>query len=91
MNKDKINPKVLSGEDLFHYFTTDHPDEDYRSMIWLLPSAVSTMEEVYQLLDRALKEDRIFVAIYPGVEESPVDTKDLEYIGPIEDGALYLK
>lgn len=93
MNKNEIDPKELSGEALFWYFTEneDYHDEDYSSIVKLLPMATAwDFEEVYKILEECVKEDKKLVAVYPGVDESPVDANKLKYIGEIYDGALYI-
>lgn len=86
---NKIDYTRLSGEDLFYYFTNDHPDKDYSSIISMLPIALLDIESVYKVLERSVKENKIFVAVYPGQEET--DTSKMEYVGSISDGELYLK
>lgn len=84
----KIDLTKLKGEDLLHYFTTDHPDEEYRSVVGLLPYVVE-FDKACKLLERSVREGKTFVAVYPGIED--VDTSGMEYIGEIIDGGLYLK
>lgn len=81
--------KHLKGESLFYYFTQDHPDKDYSSVVALLPVATCwDMEKAYKLLERSITENRQFIAVYPGIEDT--DTSRMECIGEIIDGALYL-
>ena len=40
----------LKGEDLFWYFTNDYPDEDYSSVVQLLPYATMDLEKAYEIL-----------------------------------------
>lgn len=42
---NRIDYKKLKGEDLFYYFTTDHPDKDYSSVVSLLPYALMDMDD----------------------------------------------
>ncbi|MPM43990.1 hypothetical protein SDC9_90668 [bioreactor metagenome] len=77
----------LRGEDLFYYFTHDHPDEEYRSIVALLPYALMDIEKAYNLLERYVNENKTLIAIYPGIKN--VDTSGMEYIGNIMDGGLY--
>ncbi|NDW11972.1 hypothetical protein D0T50_03590 [Bacteroides sp. 214] len=93
---EKVNKSdytKLSGEALFYYFTTDHPDKEYSSIISLLPIAIGDIKKVYNLLEQSVKENKVFVAVYPGVPElmKGIDISKMEYIGSIIDGALYLK
>lgn len=85
----EIDYKKLKGEALFHYFTHDHTDKEYRSVVSLLPYAVSDFNKAIILLEKAVREDRQFIAIYPGIEKT--DTSEMEYVGSIPDGELYMK
>lgn len=82
----KIDYTRLEGEDLFYYFTHDHPDEDYRSVVALLIYAVN---EPYAFLEKCVKDGKTLVPVYPGIEK--VDTVGMKYVGEIPDGALYMK
>ncbi len=85
----KIDYTKLKGEDLFYYFTHDHPDEDYRSIVALLPYALMNIEKAYRLLERSITENKTLIPVYPGIEK--VDTTGMEYVGEIPDGMLYMK
>lgn len=82
----KIDYTKLKGEDLFNYFTTDYPDEEYRSIVALLIYAVN---DPYAFLEKCVKEGKTLVAVYPGIEK--IDTSKMEYVGEIPDGMLFLK
>jgi len=84
-----IDYKKLKGEDLFYYFTVDHPDKEYSSIVSLLPYAVMDLDKAFALLERSVRENKRFIAVYPGIED--VDTSKMEYIGDIMDGGLYLQ
>lgn len=86
----EIDYKKMKGEDLFHYFTTDHPDKDYASIIQLLPYAIMDAAEGFRILERAVKKGKEFIIVYPGIE-SKIDTSKMEYVGSVPDGLLYLK
>lgn len=83
-----INPKDLSGEALFFYMTNEHPDKDYASIVELLPLACGDINKAYTILEESVKEDKTLVAVYPG--EGETDTSDLDLIGEIIDGSLYI-
>ena len=85
----KIDYTKLKGEDLFYYFTNDHPDEDYRSVVSLLPYATMDLNKAFSILEKCVKENKTLIAVYPGIEK--VDTTDMEYVGEIHDGMLYIK
>lgn len=85
----KIDYTKLKGEDLFYYFTHDHPDEDYRSVVSLLPYAAMDLNKAFSMLEKCVKENKTLIAVYPGIEK--VDTADMEYVGEIPDGMLYVK
>ena len=84
-----IDYKNLKGKDLFLYMTTMIEDKDYASIISLLPYATMDIDKCYSILEYAIKENKTFVTIYPGLGE--IATKDMQLIGSIEDGELYLK
>ena len=79
----------LKGEDLFWYFTNDYPDEDYSSVVQLLPYATMDIEKAYEILERIVREGKKLVAVYPFLEET--DTSKMEYVGSIMDGGLYIE
>lgn len=85
----KIDYKKLKGEDLFYYFTTDHPDKEYSSVVGLLQYAFDNPKDAFALLERCIQEDKVLFAVYPGEEKT--DTSGLEYVGSIPDGSLYIK
>jgi nanoRNase/pAp phosphatase (c-di-AMP/oligoRNAs hydrolase) len=79
----------LRGEDLFYYFTHEHPDKDYASVVELLPYALLwDMEKAYSVLERVVKENKTLVAVYPAFGN--IDTSGMEYVGDILDGGLYI-
>lgn len=82
----KIDYTKLKGEDLFYYFTHDHPDEDYRSVVALL---VYASNEPHAFLEKCVKENKTLIPVYPGIEK--IDTAGMEYVGEIPDGMLYMK
>lgn len=84
-----INYRLLKGKDLFSYFLQDHPDKEYASIVALLPVATLwDLDKAFKLLERSLDENKQFIAVYPGIAE--VNTTGMEFIGEIQDGALYL-
>ncbi|MDR0661214.1 MAG: hypothetical protein LBG19_10565 [Prevotellaceae bacterium] len=85
----KIDYKKLKGEALFYYFTTDHPDKDYSSIVSMLPYATMDLDKAYSILERCIRENKILIAVYPGEEKT--DTSGMEYVGSIHDGGLYIK
>lgn len=87
---EKIDYKTLKGEDLYTYFLTDHPDREYGRTVALLPVATGwDSAKAFNILERSVAEDKQLVAIYESYDGN-IDTSDMEYIGPIDDGALYL-
>ena len=85
----KIDINKLKGEDLFWYFTKDYPDDDYSSLVKLLPYATMDFEKAYEILERIVREGKKLVAVYPLLEET--DTSKMEFVGSIEDGGLYIE
>lgn len=80
----------LSGEDLFYYFEHDHPDKDYSSVVALLPYALMDQQKAFDTIKRIVDENKILVAVYPGVAGQDPNISDMEYVGSIQDGALYI-
>jgi hypothetical protein len=89
MRSKKIDKSKLSGIDLFHYYTTDHEDKEYASVIELLPIACGSMEKAIEVLVECEKGNKKLVAFYP--EFSNEDVSEMRYIGEITDGAIYVK
>ncbi len=91
MIKAKIQrntPHKLTGEALYAYLADRSRDADYAGVVGLLPFAVESIEAAYEILERSVKEGRKLRAVYPAYEKEP--PASWEYIGGIEDGALYL-
>ena len=89
---NKIDYKKLKGKALWDYFTQGHPDDDYRSVVGLLPYAMMECDEsekVYSLLERCVRDDLELFASYPMFDET--DVSEMEWVGGIMDGGLYLK
>jgi hypothetical protein len=86
---NKIDFTKLQGEDLFYYFTNDHYDKDYSSIIAMLPYAVKEKDKALALLERVIRENKTFVVVYPGEEKT--DTSQMEYVGQVSDGIMYIK
>lgn len=84
----EIDVHTLKGEDLYYYMTRVHPDWAVRSMVSLLSYAVMDSDKMHSILERMVASGKSLVAIYPGLGEKP--TPDMEYLGSIPDGALYL-
>ena len=84
-----VDISKLNGESLFWYFTNDYPDENYSSVVQLLPYAAMDLEKAYEILERIVREGKKLVAVYPGIEET--DTSKMEYIGDIMDGGLFIE
>lgn len=89
MKTNKINPKELTGEALFYYMTNDYPDKDYSSIVEMLPLAVGDINKAYDILERSVQENKALSVVYPSNDEQA--TADMEYIGDVMDGMLYLK
>lgn len=82
--------KTLKGEALFEYMTTQYNDEEYRSIVEMLPYALNhQLNEAYKLLEKTIEEDLTLVVIYPSEGESA--QKNWQFIGDVIDGAMYLK
>lgn len=82
--------KTLRGEVLYDYMTLFYDDDDYRKIIELLPIALAgDMHKVYDVLERSIKDNMRFTAVYLSQGDTPQENWEL--IGSIIDGALYLK
>jgi len=82
----QLNPKKLSGEDLFTYYTQDHNDADYRSIVRLLPLACGDMEKAFRILEQTVKNGKTLSICYPPKESIP---DGAEIIGSVPDGVMY--
>jgi len=84
------NYRELKGEKLFRYFTEEHRriDEDYASVVALLPYALMDLDKAYSVLDRVVNENKTLIAFYP--EFDTIDASKMEYVGDIMDGGLYI-
>lgn len=68
--------------------------KEYKSIIALLPMAVGfDGDKVKAILGRCKKEKKVLVAVYPSVPElmKEIEISQMELIGSIIDGSLYLK
>lgn len=84
----KINPNKLNGEDLFYYFTHDHDDEDYKSVVSLLPYALNSMDKAVKTFEKLFKAGRMLYVCYPP-KDTPPDKSHI--LGDIPDGVLCYK
>lgn len=69
-------------------------DEEYENIVALLPMAVGyDNDKIATIMQRCEKENKILIAVYPGVPElmKGIDTSNMELVGSIIDGSLYLK
>lgn len=82
-------PKQLKGMDLFWFMTHEIDDAEYSSTVQLLPFAEPNMEKACALLEQIVKDGKRLVAIYPSLNEKP--TPEMELVGSIPDGALYIQ
>ena len=88
-NFSKMDITKLKGEDLFLFLTTRIEDKEYSSVVELLPYAVPDSAKMYAILEKSVKEGRKFIAVYPMFGETP--SSEMQLIGSIPDGALYLQ
>lgn len=83
-----IDIKTLKGIDLYYYIV-DFADEEFSEAVQLLMYAEPDKEKALKLLEDVVQKDKTLVAVYP--EMGDVITKDMELVGDIPDGALYVK
>ena len=53
-----IDYKLLKGEDLFTYFTQDHPDKELSSLVAMLPLALGDWSEAVRILEELVRKIR---------------------------------
>lgn len=86
----EIDVKALSGEDLFYFMTSsEYADTEYSAVVALLPYATMDMGKAIEILERVVRSDKVLVPVYPGIGDEPID--EMEFVGTIPDGALYIK
>ncbi len=82
----------MTGEQLFEHY--NRQNSEYASIVKLLPQATESIERVYEILERSLKEKKRLHVCYPGIGEMTSEEMDkineVEPIGPVIDGYLYL-
>lgn len=69
-------------------------NSDYESVLALLPMAVGWDEDKMNgILQRCKAENKILIAVYPGIPElmENINVNEMELVGAITDGTLYLK
>ncbi len=82
--------KNLKGEALFDYMATQYSNEEYRSIVKMLPYALNfDFNEACKLLEKTIEEGLTLVVIYPSQGESAQE--NWKFIGDVIDGAMYLK
>ncbi len=72
----------------------DKPDRVLKDLWFLLQYAVmGDFVKLSSIVNRINREGKTLVAVYPGVPElmKGIDVSEMEYIGHIMDGGLYLK
>ena len=65
-----------------------------KNLWFLLQYAVNgDFERIKKIKNRIEKDGKVIVAVYPGVPElmKGIDVSEMEFIGSIIDGSLYLK
>lgn len=92
----KIVLKNMTGEQLFQYYSANANNIQYASIVKMLPYAVQNFEEACHILERCEREGKRLFAFYPGIgiETSMITEEEfnnLEFVGPIIDGGLYIK
>lgn len=72
----------------------DKPDRVPKDIWFLLQYAVmGDFERLSNIVNRINREGKTLVAVYPGVPElmKGIDVSEMEFVGSIIDGGLYLK
>ena len=85
-----IDPSKLSEEDQFTYYQQDYPEKKISDNFWLVVYALGGgIHATLEMIKRIIRENKTIVAYYPMFDT--YDTSEMEYIGDILDGGLYLK
>lgn len=87
MKSKAMDISALKGEELFYHLTHNVNDE-YSSLIALLPYALMDREKAISFLEDMVKNGKRIVAIYPG--NGDIVPKDAQLVGSIPDGAMYV-
>lgn len=77
-----------------NYTDIKKPDKIPKDLWFLLQYAVMyDFERLSNIVNCINREDKKLVAVYPGVPKlmKGIDVSEMEYIGDIMDGALYIK
>lgn len=82
--------KTMKGLELYEYLSgPDNPDTEYASVVKLLPYATMDIEKAISILEELQSSGRRLIAVYP--EFDNVDTSEMEFVGDIPDGSLYIE
>ncbi|MDL2297442.1 hypothetical protein LJC68_09090 [Bacteroidales bacterium OttesenSCG-928-B11] len=77
-----------------NYADIKKPDKIPKDLWFLLQYAVMyDFERLSNIVNRINREGKTLVAVYPGVPElmKGINVSEMEYVGSIIDGGLYLK
>lgn len=85
----KIDFTKMKGEELFYYFTHDHGDKEYSSVVAMLPYATMDLRKAYEVLERVVRDGKTLVVVYPGIKNT--DTSQMEHVGGVIDGDMYIQ
>ena len=90
MKNMEVDIKKVKGKDLLLFMSSpEYVGEELASMVGLLSYATMDTDKAIRILEHVVQYDKTLVTVYPGLGEKPDD--DMEFIGSIPDGGLYIK
>lgn len=90
MDLKDIDIARISNEDLLNFIHEfKHKDKDFESIIKMLPTATGYNTNKLRDILQKIKDGKKPIVFYPGIYE--VDTLRLEYVGEVDDGAVWLE
>lgn len=87
--KDIDIARISNDDLLFFVQEFEHKDKDLTSIIKMLPTATGHNTKKLRDILQKIKDGKKPIVVYPGIDD--VDTSGLEYVGEVNDGAIYLK
>jgi len=89
--KINIDYKKLKGRDLMNFFVKKHcRKEDDVDAGWLLhPGLCLEYDQSIKLLERIVREGKKLYVYYPEFDET--DISNMEFVGYVDDGAVYIR
>ena len=90
MDLKDIDIARIGDVDLLNFIHNfKHKDKEFESIIKMLPTAVGYHSNKLRYMLKQIKDGKKPIVVYPGIEN--VDTSKLEYVGEVDDGAMWLE